>query len=206
MPNIIPEKPQSHISADFITKLPLVQGYNSILVVCGRFTKIVHFIATMEKTSAEGLARIFWDYILKLHSLPESIVLDRGPQFTAEIMKELNELLGIQIKLSTTYHSQTNGQTERVNQELEQYLWVFIDHQQEQWPEQLGTAEFVYNNKIYLATKVPPFKANYGQNPRMGIKGKRKERYEAVEKFAERMRKIQEEAKVALERAQEEMK
>jgi len=89
----------------------------------------------MEKTSAEGLARIFWDYILKLHSLPESIVLDRGPQFTAEIMKELNELLGIQIKLSTTYHSQTNGQTERVNQELEQYLWVFIDHQQEQWPE-----------------------------------------------------------------------
>ena len=89
----------------------------------------------MEKTSAEGLARIFWDYILKLHSLPESIVLDRGPQFTAEIMKELNELLGIQIKLSTTYHSQTNRQTERVNQELEQYLWVFIDHQQEQWPE-----------------------------------------------------------------------
>jgi len=135
MPNIIPEKPWSHISADFITKLPLVQGYNSILVVCGRFTKIVHFIATMEKTSAEGLARIFWDYIWKLHSLPESIVSDRGPQFTAEIMKELNELLGIQIKLSTTYHSQTNGQTERVNQELEQYLWVFIDHQQEQWPE-----------------------------------------------------------------------
>jgi len=89
----------------------------------------------MEKTSAEGLARIFWDYIWKLHSLPESIVSDRGPQFTAEIMKELNELLGIQIKLSTTYHSQTNRQTERVNQELEQYLWVFIDHQQEQWPE-----------------------------------------------------------------------
>ena len=69
----------------------------------------------MEKTSAEGLARIFWDYIWKLHSLPESIVSDRGPQFTAEIMKELNELLGIQTKLLTTYYSQTNRQMERVN-------------------------------------------------------------------------------------------
>jgi len=78
MPNAIPEKPWSHILADFITKLPLAQGYNAILVVCDHFSKMVYFIATMEKTSAEGLAKLFWDYVWKLHGLPESIISDRG--------------------------------------------------------------------------------------------------------------------------------
>jgi len=122
------------------------------------------------------------------------------------MMKELNNLLGIQTKLSTAYHPQTDGQTERINQELEQYLRVFINHRQEQWPDWLGTAEFAYNNKIYTAIKILPFKANYGQDPRMGFEGRRKRKYEAVGKFVQRMKKIQEEAKVVLEKAQEEMK
>jgi len=79
MPNSIPEKPWTHISADFITKLPLVQGYDSILVVVDRLTKMGHFISTMEKTSAEGLARLFRDNVWKLHGLPKSIISDRGP-------------------------------------------------------------------------------------------------------------------------------
>ena len=128
MPNAISEKLWSHISADFITKLPLAQGYDAILVVCDCFSKMAHFIATTEKTSAEGLAKLFRDHIWKLHGLPKSIISDRGVQFAAGMMKELNSLLGIQTKLSTAYHPQTNGQTERVNQELEQYLRVFIDH------------------------------------------------------------------------------
>jgi len=206
MPNAIPEKPWSHISADFITKLPLAQGYDAILVVCDRFSKMVHFIATTEKTSAEGLTKLFRDHVWKLHGLPESIVSDRGVQFAAGMMKELNNLLGIQTKLSTAYHPQTDGQTERVNQELEQYLRVFIDHRQEQWPDWLRTAEFAYNNKIHTITKTSPFKANYGQDPRMGFEGRRKEKYEAAGKFVEKMRKIQEEAKAALGKAQEEMK
>jgi len=135
MPNSIPEKPWTHISADFITKLSLAQGYDSILVVVDRLTKMVHFIPTTEKTLAEGLARLFRDNVWKLHGLPESIISDRGPQFAAGLMKELNEMLGIKSKLSTAFHPQTDGQTERVNQELEQYLRMFIDHRQEQWPE-----------------------------------------------------------------------
>ena len=206
MPNTIPEKPWSHISADFITKLPLAQGYDAILVVCDCFSKMAHFIATTEKTLAEGLAKLFRDHVWKLHGLPESIVSDRGAQFTAEMMKELNNLLGIQTKLSTAYHPQTDGQTERVNQELEQYLRVFIDHRQEQWPDWLGTAEFAYNNKIHTATKTSLFKANYGQDPRMGFEGRRKGKYEAAGKFVEKMRKIQKEAKAALGKVQEEMK
>ena len=114
---------------------------------------MAHFIATTEKTSAEGLAKLFQDHVWKLHRLPESIISDRGVQFAAGMMKEVNNLLGIQTKLSTAYHPQTDGQTERINQELEQYLRVFIDHRQEQWLDWLGTAEFAYNNKIHAAIK-----------------------------------------------------
>jgi len=132
MPNTIPEKPWSHISADFIIKLPLAQEYDVILVVYDHFSKIVYFIATTEKTSAEELAKLFQDHVWKLHRLPESIILDRGVQFVVGMMRELNNLLGIQMKLSMAYYPQTDGQTERINQELEQYLRVFIDHRQEQ--------------------------------------------------------------------------
>ena len=119
MPNSIPEKAWLHISADFITKLPLAQGYDAILVIVDRFTKMGHFIPTTEKTSAEGLAHLFRDNIWKLHGLPDSIISDRGPQFVAGIMKELNCMLGIETKLSMVFHPQTDGQTERINQELE---------------------------------------------------------------------------------------
>jgi len=144
--------------------------------------------------------------VWKLHGLPESIISDRGMQFAAGMMKEVNNLLGIQTKLSTAYHPQTDGQTERINQELEQYLRVFIDYRQEQWPDWLGTVEFTYNNKIHAATKNSLFKVNYGQDPRMGFEGRRKGKYEAVGKFVEKMRKIQEKTKVALGKAQEEMR
>ena len=120
MPNSIPDKAWSHILADFITKLPLAQGYNSILVVVDQFTKMAHFMPTTEKTTAEGLAWLFRDNVWRLHGLPESIISDRGPQFVAGLIKELNELLGIKTKLSMAFHPQTNEQTERMNQELEQ--------------------------------------------------------------------------------------
>jgi len=96
---------------------------------------MVHFIPTTEKTSAEGLAGLFRDNVWRLHSLPESIISDRGLQFVAELMQELNRMLGIESKMLTAFYPQTDGQTERVNQELEQYLRMFIDHRQEQWPE-----------------------------------------------------------------------
>ena len=167
---------------------------------------MVYFIVATEKMSAEELTRLFRDHIWKLHGLLESIILDRGVQFVAEMIRELNELLEIQTKLSTAYHPQTNRQIERVNQKLEQYLRVFIDYRQEQQPDWLETAEFTYNNKIYLATKVSLFKANYGQDPRMGFKGRRKGKYEVVGKFVKRMWKIQEKVKVALKKAQNKIK
>ena len=112
----------SHLTVDFITKLLVVAGKDAILVVCNRLSKMTHFVATTEGTSAEGLARLFRDNVWKLHGLPESVVSDRGPQFVAELTKELNRMLGIKTKLLTVFHPQTDGQTERMNQELEQYL------------------------------------------------------------------------------------
>ena len=103
-------------------------------------------------------------------------------------MGELNKRLGIRTKLSTAYHPQTDGQTKQINQELEQYLRMFVDHRQEQWPEWLGTAEFTYNNKKHTVTQVLPFEANYSLSPRIGFKGRREKRFEVVEEFAERMK------------------
>ena len=97
---------------DFITKLLLVVGKDAILVVCNRLSKMTHFVATTEGTLAEGLARLFRDNVWKLQRLPESVVLDRGPQFAAGLTKELNKMLGIETRLLTVFHPQTDGQIE----------------------------------------------------------------------------------------------
>jgi len=96
-----------YISVDFITKLPLAQEYDSILVVVDRLTKMVYFISTIEKTSAEELARLFRDNIWKLHRLPESIILDKEPQFAVELIRELNRMLGIENKMSMVFKNTT---------------------------------------------------------------------------------------------------
>ena len=98
----------------------------------------------------------------KLHSLLEIALSDRGPQFAAEFMRELNNILGIQTKLSMAYHPQIYGQTKRLNQDVEQYLRLFVSQRQNDWPEWNACAEFAYNNKVHSMTKISPFFANYG--------------------------------------------
>ena len=145
---------RQHISVDFITKLPVSKGHDSILVVCNRFSKMSHFVVTTEKTTAEGLAKLFRDNVWKLHRLLESMISDRGPQFAAGLTKELNKMLGIETKLSMAYHPETDGQTEKMNQELEQYLRMYVNHRQNNWAKWLTMAEFAFNNKVYAATKM----------------------------------------------------
>ena len=141
-----------------------------------------------------------------MHRLPESIVSDRGPQFVAEFTRELNKMLGIETRLSTAFHLQTDGQMERMNQELEQYLRFFVDHQQKDWPECLAGAEFAVNNKVHTATKVLPFMANYGREMRMGGDIRKKGKVKKAGEFVERMKRIHEEAGAALKKVQEDMK
>ena len=120
----------------------------------------------------------------------QSVVSNRGLQFAAELTKELNQMLRVETKLSTVFHLQTDGQTKRMNQELEQYLRFFIDYKQKDQPEWLASAEFAVNNKTHSATKVSPFMANYGRELRMETDIRKKEKVEKAMEFVERIKKI----------------
>jgi len=109
-------------------------------------------------------------------------------------------MLGIETKLSTVFPLQIDGQTERMNQELEQYLRFFIDYRQKNWLEWLVSAEFTINNKVHSVTKISPFMANYGMELRIGVNIKRKKKIEKTTEFAERMKKMQEGARAVLKR------
>lgn len=129
----LPEQPWQKTTADFITDLPECQGYDSILIVLCCMIKEAHFIPCNKSIESLGLAALYRDNVWKLHGLQDSITSDRGPQFAAQLMKDLNSFLNIETKLSTAYHPQTDGQTERTNQEIEQYLRLFINHRQDNW-------------------------------------------------------------------------
>ena len=167
---------------------------------------MTHFVATTESTSAKGLARLFRDNVWKLYGLLESVVSDRGPQFAAELTRELNKMLGIETRLSTVFYPQIDGQMERMNQELEQYLRFFVEHGQKYWPEWLVSAEFAVNNKVHMATKVLSFMANYGRELRIGGDIRKKGKIEKSMEFVKRMKKVHEEAGAALKKTQEDMK
>jgi hypothetical protein len=154
---------------DFIVELPESNGFNAILVCVDRFTKMAHFCPTTTNITSEGTADLYLRYVFKLHGLPTDIVSDRGTQFVSRFSKRLYELCKIKHNKSTAYHPQSDGQTERVNQVLEQYLRIFCDYQQDDWNELLPLAEFSYNNAQHASTLISPFFANYGINPRCSL-------------------------------------
>src|SRR5260221_7724626 len=125
----IPSRNWESISMDFITDLPTSHGYDTLLVVVDRLSKQAHFIPSIKSLDAPDLARLYVTSVFKLHGLPSSIISDRGTVFTSSFWKELTSQLGVQLKLSTAYHPQTDGQTERVNQCVEQYLRNFCSYQ-----------------------------------------------------------------------------
>jgi hypothetical protein len=167
----IPDTPWSSIGMDFIVKLPVSHGFDSILVFVCRRTKQAHFVPCNEAIDAVGTANLFLNNIFKLHGLPASIVSDRGPQFKSLFWKAVTSVLGIKLKLSSAYHPQTDGQTERTNQTLEQYLRCFINYQQDNWVDLLPLAEFSYNNASSSSSNISPFFANYGYHPRADFLG-----------------------------------
>lgn len=151
---------------DFIVKLPKSSGYDSILVVVDRYSKMAHFIPCHETITSPQLADLIMINIIRLHGLPDDIVSDRGPQFISRFWKQLLHRLKVQRCLSSSRHPETDGQTERVNQILEQYLRCFINFQQDDWVDILPLVEFSYNNAHHTSTGMTPFYANYGFHPR----------------------------------------
>lgn len=162
----IPDIPWQSISMDSIVKLPLSKGFNSILVVVDRLTKMAHFIPYQESGfDAPNLATVFQQHIFRLHGIPKDIISDRGPVFNSKFWRAFTSGLGIKCNFSTAFHPQTDGQTERVNQTLEQYLRMFCSYEQNDWADLLATAEFTYNNTDHSSTNYSPFYANTGYHP-----------------------------------------
>lgn len=205
IPTQIPKDIWQIITVDLITDLPECQGFNSIMITIDRLSKMLHAIPTNKELTAEGTARLFRDHVWKLHGLPEQVISDRGPQFVSAFMRELNSILGIKTAASTAYHPQTDGQTERANQEIEQYLRVFVNHRQDDWAEWLPLAEFSHNNRIQSSTRQTPFMLNFGKHPRMGVEPLRESKFPSVDTFVKRMQSSRKEAEAALQRAAEDM-
>lgn len=157
---------------DLITQLPNSADSDgeiktAILNVVDRYTKRAHFSATTDHCTAAEVAEILYEHVFRLHGIPRQIISDRGPQFAGAVFKEFCQKLGVRSTMSTAYHPETDGQTERVNQTLEQYLRIYCNHRQDDWVRYLSTAEFAYNNATHESTKLSPFYIEYGWNPRM---------------------------------------
>ncbi|KAM4063982.1 reverse transcriptase (RNA-dependent DNA polymerase) [Hirsutella rhossiliensis] len=167
----VPKKPWDSIAFDHITKLPPSKEpmtnvkYDSIFVITDRLTKYGYFLPYKEASNAEELAYVFLRTIVSNHGLPNEIVSDRGSTFVAKFWQALMAQLGTKHKLSTAYHPQTDGQTERLNQTLEQYLRCYISYEQNDWVKWLPTAQLAYNSSVTETTKLSPAYANYGYNP-----------------------------------------
>jgi len=154
---------------DFIEGLPLSDGHDTILVIGCQLMKMALFIPMFRDIDVEDLAMIFLVNVFSKHGMPSNIVSDRGKHFISRFWRLLCQLLDIKANLSTAYHPETDGQTEWVNQILKQYLWIYINYQQDDWVYQLPLAEFAYNNTMHSATSVTPFFANKGFHPRLEV-------------------------------------
>ncbi|KAJ1201269.1 hypothetical protein NDU88_005082 [Pleurodeles waltl] len=161
----VPPAPWHTISTDFMCSLPPSAGNRVIMVTIDSFTKMAHFTALKKLPTSQELSQIFIHHIFRLHGLPQSIVSDRGPQYISRFWKRFCRTLNINIALSSGFHPQTNGQTERLNQGLEQYLRCFCNSTQSNWNTYLPIAEFSYNNTVNSASKVTPFFCSYGYHP-----------------------------------------
>ncbi|CAO3619736.1 unnamed protein product [Cunninghamella blakesleeana] len=164
-PLSIPSKPWESISMDFVTDLPVSNGFDSILVIVDRLTKMGHFIPCKKTINSEETASLYIQNILRLHGLPKDIVSDRGPQFNSDFWKSFNKSLGTTVSLSSAFHPESDGQTERLNQTMEQYLRCYANYKQDNWVGLLPLAEFSYNNSEHSSIKKSPFYANYGHHP-----------------------------------------
>src|SRR5882724_11000186 len=174
-----------------------------VMVDC--LSKRAHVIPTTSDVTAAGVARLFRDHVWKLHGLPKEVISDRGTQFVSNFTWSLSHLLGIRVAASTAYHPQTDGQTERVNQEVKQFLRLFVNQQQDDWYEWLAIAEFSYNDWIHASTCSSPFMMDTGQNPQLGMEPMRESRLETLNDFTSRMEAAMKEACSALSQAADDM-
>ena len=220
VPLQIPARKWSSVSMDFIMELPLTRnGHTAILVFVDRLTKMVHLVPTTTEVSAEETAKLYVDNVFKHHGCQTDFVSDRDVRFTSKFWQEVFHRIGTRVNLSTAFHPQTDGQTERVNRTVEEFLRHFINPKMDNWDELLPLCEFAINNSKHESTKFTPFYLNSGQHPlnpltivrpgdrRSRLSGRRgNSRLPAVEAFVKNISEAVHQAKVNLKQAQDRQK
>jgi transposase InsO family protein len=166
----VPTQAWQSVSMDFIEGLPKSNSYDVLLVVIDRFIKYAHFIPLSHPYSALQVAQAYMNHVYWLHGLPQSIISDRDRVFTARLWQELFKLSDTQLQISSAYHPQSDGQTERLNQCVEAFLRCTVHSCPKLWSKWIALAEYWYNIAFQSAIGRTPFEALHGQQPRhLGI-------------------------------------
>lgn len=168
----VPEGAWQVVTLDFFEGLPSSSNHNCILVIVDKFSKYAHFIRLKHPFSALEVAKVYMNEVYKLHGMPQAMISDRNRIFTSQLWKELFKLSRTDLRMSSAYHPQSDGQTERVNQSVEAYLHCFTQSNPSQWSQWLSLAEFRYNTNYHSALGRSPFEVLYGHAPNhFGING-----------------------------------
>lgn len=202
----MPDRPWQGISHDFITGLPLTEaGHDAAYVVVCRLTKMIHVVPTHTTASAEGTAEIFFKEVFRMHGLPASIVSDRDSKFTSDFWQSLFKLTGTSLDMSTAYHPQTDGQTERANRTVEEMLRPYCSTRENDWDKMLPAVEFAYNSSVHASSGKTPFMLNYGFEPSTPLTLLRDPRGNKGGDFLQKQQAAMAEAKAQLVAAQARM-
>ena len=200
IPSDMYSTPFTSIAMDFIVKLPISDSYDTILTITDTFSKASIFIPCNKTIDAEQTAKLYATYVLPHYGLPCRIISDHGPRFTSAFSRELCRTLGITQNISTAYHPQTDGQSECTNQQLEQYLRIFIDYHQQTWASLLPLTQYTLNSWPNATTKKAPFELILGHIPKVH-QSIRPVKSPSVEVWLQQLKQAHEEAKEALRRA-----
>ena len=205
----LPERKWQQITTDLVTDLPESEGMTAIAVFVDRLTKMVHFVPYRKDVTAQQYARLFIDHVFKLHGLPEVIISDHDPRFLSKFWAELFAHLGTDLRFSTAFHPQTDGQSEVTNRVMENFLRPYVERTPHTWVQQLPLAEFAANNALSVSTGFSPFYLNAGIHPILPTSlmtgGMPKTMNEAVQVTLERMKTALAEAQTNLALAQKRM-
>ncbi|KAI2648041.1 Retrovirus-related Pol polyprotein from transposon 17.6 [Labeo rohita] len=197
----IPKRPWTHISIDFVSGLPESQGKNTILTIVDRFSKAVHLVALSGLPTAKTTAELILEHVVRLHGFPQDIVSDRGPQFTAKFWQAFCRLVATTSSLSSGFHPQTNGQTERANQQLERFLRCFASEHQRSWASYLVWAELSNNLHTSTATGLSPFEVCYGFQPPIFEHQEPEVEVPSAQQLVRRCRRLWNHARAAIQKA-----
>jgi hypothetical protein len=207
-PLAIPDKRWASVSMDFIMSLPkTVQGHTAIMVMVDRMSKMVHLAPCTDTVTAVEAAGLFVHHVVRLHGLPLDIVSDRDPRFTSSFWKEICSLMEVRQSMSTAFHPQSDGQTERMNRVLEDMIRHYVSPTQTDWDRYLDMAEFAINDAHHEGLGNTPFMLNYGQHPRKpGTHEGMQSKSVAAADFVQRMHDMVKQARSCLANAQQRQK